>query len=601
MTLIDPSPFRRDDPLGGLLDRYLLSGDEEAMDEIVARTRGRLLAVARRIGHPQDAEDAVQTAYFSLIRKRGERLEAPVLPWLLTAVVRIAYRQRAVHQRQHRIARRLAKPPNAGSPLGEIANAEEAERARTEIARLPAKYRDPAVLRLLQGLDTKETAELLGLPEATVRTRLHRARRLLRSRWPSRVTHGFLFQLWLAADAGRTVSNGTVGFLSGITAPVIIVTAGLIGAAGGIALSLRENPERSPEAAAAEIEVLRREKASLLAEANRADPRSRRAADAEAMLLERRRQALAANRAFALRETASAGRFEVPVPSADFQEALSRVDWSVVGENIVELTRLIRKELAMRAKGEVLDVEFIAEKRRRNGALLGEVVKVWSELPSHENGMPHTHPAFMVNAIAATLERLELPLTPEQVARLAKIGVEYRRADARRKKAYDADTYELTRLREESELKERSLRKAREILTPAQETALFPREVDGRVGCDLLSPGLLWTQDRVRAVAYGDRGDLGKKLADGLKDGLSISESEDEAFRRIVGDWVAGLGDDVCAPGESMTLDDLHRMARKTETLLRTVERELPPNEQRSALLRYRTGVIVPVRVEDEN
>ncbi|NUN53411.1 MAG: hypothetical protein HUU06_11580, partial [Planctomycetaceae bacterium] len=60
------------------------------MEEVVARTRPRLLAAARRIGRPQDAEDSVQSAYLSLVRKRGEPLEAPVLPWLLTAVIRIA-------------------------------------------------------------------------------------------------------------------------------------------------------------------------------------------------------------------------------------------------------------------------------------------------------------------------------------------------------------------------------------------------------------------------------------------------------------------------------------------------------------------------------
>ena len=63
-----------------LVARYLGDGDEEAAEEVVRRTRPKLLAVARRIGSPQDAEDAVHTAYLSLLHKRGGALDAPALP-----------------------------------------------------------------------------------------------------------------------------------------------------------------------------------------------------------------------------------------------------------------------------------------------------------------------------------------------------------------------------------------------------------------------------------------------------------------------------------------------------------------------------------------
>ena len=73
------------DPRGdiGPLDGTPL-GDETAVQDCVDRYGGLVWSIARRFSRNlEDAEDAVQTAYFSLIRKRGERLEAPVLPWLL--------------------------------------------------------------------------------------------------------------------------------------------------------------------------------------------------------------------------------------------------------------------------------------------------------------------------------------------------------------------------------------------------------------------------------------------------------------------------------------------------------------------------------------
>ena len=104
--------------LDDLVACYLSNGEEELADEVVRRTRRRLLAAARRIGSPQDAEDAVHTAYLSLLHKRGRSLDTPVLAWLVTAVVRIAYRHKAREQRHLELAQRLgrAAPPQGPSP-----------------------------------------------------------------------------------------------------------------------------------------------------------------------------------------------------------------------------------------------------------------------------------------------------------------------------------------------------------------------------------------------------------------------------------------------------------------------------------------------------
>ena len=89
-------------------DRRPLAGFLVLAD-VVARTRPALLAAARRIGTVHDADDAVQAAYLCLVRRAAVPPEHP-LAWLVAAVVRIAYRNRALARRDERLATLLARP-----------------------------------------------------------------------------------------------------------------------------------------------------------------------------------------------------------------------------------------------------------------------------------------------------------------------------------------------------------------------------------------------------------------------------------------------------------------------------------------------------------
>lgn len=255
----------RPDPLDPIVQRYLRSGDEEAMDRLVERTRPKLMAVARRIGDPQDAEDAVQGAYMALVRKRASGLDAPVMPWLLTTVIRLAYRRKAKQRRQRDLAAHLAQPrdgaavapvPTEPADLAPDRRALDAERdlhLRDQVARLPSLYRDAVVLRHLEGLTTRDTAALLDVPEATLRTRLHRAAKLLRSRMAPALLASLLFLPWCAADAVRRLVPITRPLAT--KAAALYATAGLAVVAGlawmidAPATSSGSAAHRSPESA----------------------------------------------------------------------------------------------------------------------------------------------------------------------------------------------------------------------------------------------------------------------------------------------------------------------------------------------------------------
>lgn len=197
------------------------------MEELVRLTRPRLRAAARRIAGATDAEDAVRTAYHALLRKGEVPRDAPLMAWLLTAVVRVAYRHRATTRAQHEIARRLASAPRPGP-----AAHEDEALLRAEIEHLPALYRDAVVLHYFEGLTAAEAGQLLGLSEAAVWQRLRRARLLLRSRLSAPLKHGLLVIPWWLADRASAASLLVGGTMKG-KAPAAVLVLALVG--GGIA------------------------------------------------------------------------------------------------------------------------------------------------------------------------------------------------------------------------------------------------------------------------------------------------------------------------------------------------------------------------------
>jgi len=158
-----------------------LEGDAGAFELLMRRHNQRLFRLARAVlGSDQDAEDAVQEsyirAYAALDRFEGR---SSVATWLSRIVFNEALRARAAGRR------RLARSPCDETPDRSTPTVEGLERA--ESRRLAAEALDTlddipravTMLRLVQGLSTRETAESLDLSETNVKVTLHRAKRRL--------------------------------------------------------------------------------------------------------------------------------------------------------------------------------------------------------------------------------------------------------------------------------------------------------------------------------------------------------------------------------------------------------------------------------------
>jgi RNA polymerase sigma-70 factor (ECF subfamily) len=169
--------------------------DQAAFEIMMRRHNGKLFRVARAIlKDDAEAEDALQDAYVDAYRHIDEfRGGARLATWL----TRIVINQALMRLRKHKRSRIVVPLRDAGaaepdeaeadvaderseSPPGATLRAEIRRALERRIDELPVAFRTVFVMREVEDMTVEETAECLAIPAATVRTRLFRARALLR-------------------------------------------------------------------------------------------------------------------------------------------------------------------------------------------------------------------------------------------------------------------------------------------------------------------------------------------------------------------------------------------------------------------------------------
>jgi RNA polymerase sigma-70 factor (ECF subfamily) len=147
------------------------------------------------LGRPEDAEEAVQEIFLKAYQHLGRfQIHRRFYPWLYTIAVnhlRSLLRKQRRRRRTAAVDRdvaTVADPSCTGSSdPQEAATLAEGERlAAAALMELRREYREVFVLRQIQGLSVQEVAEVLGVPQGTVKTHLHRARRQLMAKLAER-------------------------------------------------------------------------------------------------------------------------------------------------------------------------------------------------------------------------------------------------------------------------------------------------------------------------------------------------------------------------------------------------------------------------------
>ncbi len=198
---------------------HRVQAGETALFEILMRRHNqRLYRVARAIVKDEsEAEDVMQEAYVSAYTHLHQFAERAKFSTWLTRI--------AVHEALARVRRRArltefdeneeageqsmaAFKPTGRDPEQQASNAELRALLEAAVESLPQGYRVVFVLREIEGLSTAETADALEVTEETVKTRLHRARALLREELFERagIATSYAFEFHLSR-CDRIVTN----------------------------------------------------------------------------------------------------------------------------------------------------------------------------------------------------------------------------------------------------------------------------------------------------------------------------------------------------------------------------------------------------------
>ena len=189
----DPVP----PPILSLSDEDLMARvaeeDERAFSELVSRYQGRLTNFVSRVLNDREcADDLTQEVFVRVfVHRRNYRRGSKLSTWLFTIAANLAKNEirRRVRRRNwfsldalQEVLKDSAMVLADGSEGGE--RTLEREQLREAVARaiatVPEKYRIALVFRDIEGLAYEEIAQVLGIPGGTVRSRINRARSMLK-------------------------------------------------------------------------------------------------------------------------------------------------------------------------------------------------------------------------------------------------------------------------------------------------------------------------------------------------------------------------------------------------------------------------------------
>jgi RNA polymerase sigma-70 factor (ECF subfamily) len=198
-----PCVSPRVDRDSGLVEA-LRRGDPTAADSLVAAYGHRAFRLATRItGKAEDAEEVVQDAFWSVVRKIDTfRGDSAFGSWIYRVVANAAYqrlRKRRGRSAEVSLDDVLPVFDQHGRHAGPVADwstsiddpARQAELRMVlgaALDALPADYRTVVVMRDVEGLSNQDVARALGLSTGNVKTRVHRARLFLRKRIDARIS-----------------------------------------------------------------------------------------------------------------------------------------------------------------------------------------------------------------------------------------------------------------------------------------------------------------------------------------------------------------------------------------------------------------------------
>ena len=217
------------------------SGDVRAYEAIVSRYQALICAITySAVGQRGISEELAQETFIQAWKKLDQLREpGKFRSWLCSIARSIVCNHIRAQKRSPVVYGEIEDLPadKREHPEEQLVRQEEEEMIRAALMRIPEEYREPLVLFYRQDHSTQQVAELMGLTDAAVRTRLHRGRQMLREEVESRIETTLRKTAPGAAFTRSVMGAVGVGLAAGITgtATAAGVTATTTG--GGLAFT----------------------------------------------------------------------------------------------------------------------------------------------------------------------------------------------------------------------------------------------------------------------------------------------------------------------------------------------------------------------------
>lgn len=178
--------------------KQMIDGDERAFDGLYRSYSGKLYRMAYFItGNKSDSEDVLQETFVKCFLhrktlKEPERFES----WISQILVRTAWKQERRSKKKSevsyegilelgeesgsRVAERMQEDVSAPGPLDQLLEKEASSELMKAVQGLDVRYRTIVLLYYYNELGIREIAQITGLFEGTVKSRLSKARKLLK-------------------------------------------------------------------------------------------------------------------------------------------------------------------------------------------------------------------------------------------------------------------------------------------------------------------------------------------------------------------------------------------------------------------------------------
>jgi RNA polymerase sigma-70 factor, ECF subfamily len=176
-----------------------MAHDERAFNELVEAYQGRVFRlVLRMLGRRDEAEDMAQEVFVQVFKAVGQfRGESKLSTWIYRIAVNLCKNRTKYLARRHTDAQDELEPVAERAALSQAKGVTHSDVARPDhmvegyqvekivqgcMAELETDFREVLVLRDVEDLSYEEIAEITGLADGTVKSRIHRARAMLKAR-----------------------------------------------------------------------------------------------------------------------------------------------------------------------------------------------------------------------------------------------------------------------------------------------------------------------------------------------------------------------------------------------------------------------------------